>query len=91
MEWVNKEDDRGFFLEGVFLTRWGVERELRRSDFVRSAGDIRGLNSYIRYWPEGIHAVARVHPRAGTSRVKVTISHYNNKGRKFRRLPAASG
>ena len=88
MEWAAKEDDRGFWIEGTFLTGWGINRELRRSSFVRSPQELNGCKSYLRYWPDGVHAVARVHPRVGTSRVKVTISYYNNKGRKFRKLPA---
>lgn len=88
-EWVTKEDDRGFWLEASFLTDWGVERELRRSRFLRWSDDINGLKSYIRYWPDEIHAVARVHPRRGAGRVKVTVSYYN-KGKKFRKPPSAA-
>ena len=88
MEWFTKADDRGFWIEGTFLTGWGVNRALRRCSFVRSPQELNGFKSYLRYWPDGIHAVARVHPRVGKARVKVTISYYNNKGRKFRKLPA---
>jgi hypothetical protein len=89
MEWVIAEKDRSFWLEGNFLTGWGVDRELRRSSFVRSPEALNGFKSYIRYWPDGIYAVARIHPREGASRVKVVISYYNNQGRKFRKSPLA--
>jgi len=89
MGWAIKEEERKFWLEANFLTGWGVDRELQRSRFVRSPEAIYGFNSYMRYWPDGIYAVARIHPREGVSRVKVTISYYNNKGRRFRRSPLA--
>lgn len=89
-EWIVKEDSKSFWMEASFLTRWGVGQELRRSSFIRWPEDINGLKSYIRYWPDGIHAVARVHPKMGAGRVTVTISYYNNRGRKFRKLPAES-
>src|SRR3954447_10777765 len=89
MEWIIKEGDRNFRLEASFLTGWGVDRELRRSNFVRSPEALNGFKSYIRYWSDGIYAIARIHPREGTRRVKVIISYYNNKGRKFRKSPLA--
>ena len=89
MGWAIKEEERKFWLEASFLTGWGVDRELQRSRFVRSPEALYGFKSYIRYWPDGIYAVARIHPREGVSRVKVTISYYNDKGRRFRRAPLA--
>jgi hypothetical protein len=88
-EWINKEDDRGFRLEAGFLTGWGVERELRRSNFVHCSTDTNNLKSYLRYWPDGIHAVARVYPRMGAGRLKVAISYYNSRGKKFRKSTLA--
>lgn len=95
MEWITKEDDRNFWIEARFLTNWGAQRELRKSsfvhsDFIRSPDVISGSKHYIRYWPDGIHAVARIHPKMDTGRVKVTVSYYNNKGQKFRKLPVTS-
>jgi hypothetical protein len=84
-----KEEDQYFRLEASFLTGWGVDRELRRSSFVRSPEALSGFKSYVRYWPDGIHAIARVHPREGMSRFKVTMTYYNNKGRKFHKSPLA--
>ena len=89
MGWATKEEERKFWLEANFLTGWGVDRELQRSRFVRSPEALYGFKSYMRYWPDGIYAVARIHPREGMRRVKVTISYYNNKGRRFRRSPLA--
>ena len=89
MGWIIKEEDRNFWLEANFLTGWGVDRELRRSSFVRSPEALNGLKSYVRYWPDGIHAIARIHPREGAGRVKVIISYYNSKGKKFCKSPLA--
>jgi hypothetical protein len=89
MEWIIKDEDRNFRLEASFLTGWGIDRELRRSRFVRSPEALNGLKSYVRYWLDGIHAIARIHPREGVGRVKVIVSYYNNKGKKFRKSPLA--
>jgi hypothetical protein len=87
LRWIITENDRGFCLEARSLTHLGVQRELQRSNFVRIPNDPNNLKSYIRYWPNGIQAIARIHPRRGISRVKVTISYYDNKGKKFRKFP----
>ena len=87
MEWIIKEEDRNFRLEASFLTGWGVDRELRKSSFVRSPEALNGFKSYVRYWPDGIHAIARIHPREGAGRVKVIVTYYNNKGKKIRKSP----
>ena len=87
LSWAIKQNDRNFWLEASFLTRWGGQQVLREAHFVRSPHDFNGLKSYIRFWPDGIYAVARIHPRMSASRVKVTISYYDNRGKKFRELP----
>jgi len=87
MEWTKREDNRGFCLEAKFLTHRGVRRELQRSSFVRNPGDIDGVKSYTRYWPDGYHAIAHIHPRANAGRVKVTITYHDSEGTKFSKLP----
>lgn len=87
VKWIAKEDYRNFCLEAQFLTHWGVWRELRKSGFVRSPSDSYGLKTFVRYWPDGLYAVARVHPGIGVGSIKVTITYYDNKGRKYRNLP----
>ena len=74
MEWIKRKDDQGFCLEAKFLTRRGVRRELENSSFIRNPDDSDGVKSYTRYWLDGYHAVAHVHPRARVGRVKVTIT-----------------
>jgi hypothetical protein len=86
-KWLIKEDDRSFWLEARFLTSSGIQRELQKLNFVRIPADPNNLKSYIRYWPGGVHAIARIYPRIGMRQVKVTISYYDNKGRKHRKLP----
>jgi hypothetical protein len=88
-KWLAKENNRSFWLEANFLTRLGVQRELQQLHFVRIPHDPNNLKSYIRYWPGGVHAIARIYPRIGMRRVRVTITYYDNKGRKHRKLPTA--
>ena len=76
MGWAIKEEERKFWLEANFLTGWGVDRELQRSRFVRSPEALYGFKSYMRYWPDGIYAVARIHSREGVSRVTNPIGKY---------------
>ena len=40
MEWIKREDNRGFCLEAKFLTHRGVRRKLERSSFVRNPDDV---------------------------------------------------
>ena len=87
MEWIKREDDRGFCLEAKFLTHRGVRRELERSSFIRNPDDIDGAKSYTRYWPDGYHAIAHIPPRASAGRVKVTITYHDSEGTKFRKSP----
>jgi hypothetical protein len=87
MDWIKKEDDQGFRLEAKFLTHRGVRQELQRSSFIRNPDDIGGFKSYVRYWPGGYHAIARIHPRTRAGRVKVSISYYDSEGTKFHRSP----
>jgi len=87
MDWIKKEDDRGFRLEAKFLTNRGVERELQSASFERRCDDGDGFKSYIRNWPGGYHAIAHIYPRTRAGRVKVSISYYDSEGTKFRRSP----
>src|SRR4051794_36789652 len=87
MHWIKKEDNQGFCLEAKFLTRRGVRRELERSSFARNSDNTDGANSYIRYWPDGYHAVAHIHPRARAGRVKVSVTYHDSEGKKFRKSP----
>ena len=87
MEWIKREDDQGFCLEAKFLTHRGVRRELESSRFIRNPDDSDGVKSYTRYWPDGYHAVAHIHPRTRAGRVKVTITYYDSEGTKFHRSP----
>ena len=75
-KWIARHTNDNFWLEASFLTGWGVDRELRKSSFVRSPEALNGLKSYVRFWPDGIHAIARIHPREGVGRVKVIVSYY---------------
>ena len=87
MDWIKREDDQGFCLEAKFLTRRGVRRELEKSSFTCNPDDSDGIKSYIRYWPDGYHAIAHIHPRASAGRVKVTITYHDSEGTKFRKSP----
>jgi hypothetical protein len=87
VDWIAKEDGQGFCLEAKFLTHRGVRRELEKSSFMRNSDDSDDVNSYIRYWPDGYHAVAHIHPRANAGRVKVTITYHDSEGTKFRKSP----
>ena len=86
-KWRAREDDRGFWIEAASLTRLGVQRELKKMGFVRIFPNLNGLASYIRYWPGGVYTIARIHLGIHGRRVKVIVSYYNEKGRKYRKLP----
>jgi hypothetical protein len=87
MDWIKKEDDQGFCLEAKFLTHRGARQELQRASFVRAPDDTGRVRSYIRYWPGGYHAVARIRPRTGLGRITASISYYDSNGTKFHRSP----
>ena len=86
-KWVARQTDDRFWLEASFLTLWGAKRSLRRADFARSIHDFNGLRSYIKFWSSEVYAVARIHPKTiMISRIKVTVSYYDGKGKRFREL-----
>src|SRR5215208_3578157 len=86
-KWIARQTNNNFWLEASFLTLWGAEGSLRRASFVRSFHDFNGFRSYLKFWSGEVYAVARIHSKTSrTGRVKVTVSYYDSKGNRFRRL-----
>ena len=86
-KWRARQTDYKFWLEASFLTLWGAEHSLRRAGFVRSLHDFNGFRSYLRFWSGEVHAVARIYPKTRrTGRVKITVSYYDSRGKRFRKL-----
>jgi hypothetical protein len=85
--WSARQTDDNFWLEAGYLTLWGAEYSLRKAGFVRSLHDFNGFRSYLRFWPGEVYAVARIYPKSPrTGRVKVTVSYYDGRGKRFRKL-----
>ena len=86
-KWNTRQTDDSFWLEASFLTLWGAERSLRRAGFVRSMHKFNGRRSHLKFWSDEVYAVARIYQKTGKSRrVKVTVSYYDGRGNKFRKL-----
>ena len=86
-KWIARQTNNNFWLEASFLTLWGSERSLRRAGFERSFHDFNSFRSYLKFWSNEVCAIARIHPKTSrTGRVRVTVSYYDGKGRRFREL-----
>ena len=86
-KWIARQTNDNFWLEASFLTLWGAERSLRKARFVRSLHDFNGFRSYLKFWSSEVYAVARIRPKTSrTGRVKVTVSYYDGRGNRFRKL-----